>query len=258
MYRNRIIPCLLLQDEGLVKTIEFKKPTYIGDPLNAIRIYNEKEVDELIFLDIHASIQNREPNYSYLSKIADQCFMPLCYGGGITNIEQMHKIFAIGFEKIAVNSAIYSNPELITEASARFGSQSIVASMDIATDKMDKHTVKIMSGRKKIAKDPVEYAMELEALGAGELFINDISRDGKMNGYNLEMIHTIANKVGIPVVACGGAGKLSDCADVIQAGASAAAAGSIFVYWGRLKGILINYPEENEIETALSAKKGSK
>ncbi len=254
MYRNRIIPCLLLQDEGLVKTIEFKHPTYIGDPLNAIRIYNEKEVDELIFLDIQASAKKREPNYEYLSKIADQCFMPLCYGGGITNIEQMQKIFALGFEKISINASAYNNPNLLHQAAERFGSQSMVAAMDVAQDSAGKYTVKILNGKKSIKRDPVEYALELESYGAGELLVNNISRDGKMKGYDLRLIQSIAQKVGIPVIACGGAGRLSDCADVIQAGASAAAAGSLFVYWGRLKGILINYPEEKEIEFILKKK----
>ena len=251
MYRNRIIPCLLLQDEGLVKTIEFKHPTYIGDPLNAIRIFNEKEVDELVFLDIQASVQKREPNYEYLSKIADQCFMPLCYGGGITNIEQMQKIFALGFEKISINASAYSNPNLLRQAADRFGSQSIVAAMDVTEDKSGKYTVKILNGKKGIKCDPVKYALELESYGAGELLISNISRDGKMKGYDLNLIQCIADQVGIPVIACGGAGKLKDCADVIHAGASAAAAGSLFVYWGRLKGILINYPDENEIKGIL-------
>jgi cyclase len=252
MYRSRVIPCLLLQDEGLVKTVGFAKPTYIGDPLNAIRIYNQKEVDELIFLDIDATKNKREPNYDYLRKIADQCFMPLCYGGGITTLEQIQKIFALGFEKVSLNAAAYYNPDLIKEAAGRFGSQSIVAAMDVAVDKKGTPEVRLVNGRIRTGKDPAEYAGYLEELGAGELLINDITRDGTMTGYNEALIREIAERVSIPVIACGGAGKLEDCAGVIRAGASAAAAGSLFVYWGRLRGILINYPDEQELNRVLN------
>lgn len=252
MFRKRIIPCLLLQNEGLVKTVQFKKPTYIGDPLNAIRIFNQKEVDELIFLDIDATRQKREPNYAYLSKIADQCFMPLCYGGGITTIEQIHKIFSIGFEKVSINASAYSNPELINEAIARFGAQSIVASMDVWKDHSGHRTVKLVNGRMNTKKSPVEYAEYLEGLGVGEILVNDISNDGIMQGYDTNMIKEIVDKVQVPVIACGGAGSLYDCIDIMQLGAGAAAAGSIFVYWGRLKGILINYPSDMEIQKAMS------
>ena len=251
MYRNRIIPCLLLEDEGLVKTIQFHKPTYIGDPINAIRIYNEKEVDELIFLDIQASRLNREPNYEYLAKIADQCFMPLCYGGGINSIDQIHRVFSLGYEKVAINAGAYLNSDLIAQAAVRFGSQSIVAAMDIDFDKDGKRVVKILNGTRNTKENPIDYAIKLEQLGAGEILVNDISRDGKMCGYDLEMIRNISQQVHIPVVACGGASKLSDCADVIRVGASAAAAGSIFVYWGRLNGILINYPDESELKRVI-------
>lgn len=243
-----MIPCLLLKEEGLVKTVRFKHPNYIGDPINAIRIFNEKEVDELIFLDIDASKRKKEPDYAYLSKIADQCFMPLCYGGGVTSVEQMQKIFALGFEKVSVNAAAYQNPEMVREAVARFGSSSIVGAMDIGRDFHGRRTVKILNGRKNVGILPVEYAKRLENLGVGEILVNDICKDGMMQGYDCDIIEEIANSVQVPVIACGGAGKISDCLKVVEHGASAAAAGSIFVYWGRLKGVLINYPQAENLE----------
>ena len=238
-----MIPCLLLKDEGLVKTVQFKKPNYIGDPINAIRIFNEKEVDELIFLDIEASRKKKEPNYAYLSKIADQCFMPLCYGGGVTNIEQMQKIFALGFEKVSVNAAAYYHSEMVKSAVARFGSSSIVGGMDIGYTHTKLKTVKVLNGKKDIKKNPVEYAKYLEDLGVGEILVNDIRNDGVMQGYDYELIGKIADAVYVPVIACGGAGRIEDCKKVVESGASAAAAGSLFVYWGRLRAVLINYPQ---------------
>ena len=243
MYRSRMIPCLLLKDEGLVKTIQFKNPNYIGDPINAIRIFNEKEVDELIFLDIDASKKKKEPNYTYLSKIADQCFMPLCYGGGVTSIEQMQKIFALGFEKVSVNAAAYFYPDMVKRAVDTFGSSSIVGAMDMGYSHRKQKTVMVLNGKRNIKKNPIEYARYLESLGVGEILVNDISNDGVMQGYDYALIGKIAHAVQVPVIACGGAGKIEDCMKVVESGASAAAAGSLFVYWGRLRAVLINYPQ---------------
>lgn len=238
-----MIPCLLLKGEGLVKTVQFKKPDYIGDPINAIRLFNEKEVDELIFLDIDASKKKTGPNMNLLAKIADQCFMPLCYGGGVTSIQQMQKIFALGFEKIAINRAAHENPQLLKDAVNRFGSSSIVGAMDVESVRNGKKTVKMLNGKRDMKIDPVIYAQQLENWGVGEILVNDITNDGMMKGYDYDLIGKISSSVNVPIVACGGAGCVEDCKKVVACGASAAAAGSLFVYWGRLKAVLINYPE---------------
>lgn len=251
MYHNRIIPCLLLSGQGLVKTINFKNRRYLGDPINAVHIYNDSEVDELIFLDINATKEQREPDYEYLSKIAQQCFMPLCYGGGVKSISEIRRLFEIGFEKIAINSSLHYNPEILMEASDTFGSQSIVGAMDVKTVKHGKKSVYVCNGKLNTKTDPIEYAKKLEQLGAGELFVNSIDNDGMMAGYDLDMIEKISQTVNIPVIACGGAGSLQDCRKAVDAGASAVAAGSLFVYWGRKRAVLINYPDKEEIEKVL-------
>lgn len=243
MYRARMIPCLLLKGEGLVKTIQFKNPNYIGDPINAIRLFNEKEVDELIFLDIEASKKNAGPNMKLLARIADQCFMPLCYGGGVTTIQQMKEVFALGFEKISINLAAHLNPQFVVDAVNHFGSSSIVGTMDVETLRNGKKTVKILNGKKDMKIDPVSYAQKLEELGVGEILVNDITNDGMMNGYDYELLERISSNVNVPIIACGGAGCIDDCKKVVECGASAAAAGSLFVYWGRLNAVLINYPD---------------
>lgn len=248
MYHNRIIPCLLLSGRGLVKTINFKDGRYLGDPINAVHIYNDSEVDELIFLDINATKEKREPDYAYLSKITQQCFMPLCYGGGVKNISEIKRLFEIGFEKIAINSALYYNPRILSEASEIFGSQSILGAIDIKSDRNGHKSVYICNGKINTKTEPVEYAKRIEELGAGELLVNSIDQDGMMAGYDLDMIERISGAVNIPIIACGGAGNLRDCKKVVDAGASAAAAGSLFVYWGRNKAVLINYAGKEEIE----------
>lgn len=247
MYHNRIIPCLLLDDGKLVKTVKFAKPTYIGDPLNAVKIFNDKEVDELIFLDIRATEKGARPDFAYLQKITEQCFMPLCYGGGVNHFEDIRELFRIGFEKVSINTAAYEHMELIREASAHFGNQSIVGAMDVGTNLFGKKVVKVRRGTKNTKENPVDYARRLEEAGAGEIFLNSITQDGCMQGYDYELIEEITEQVNVPVIACGGAGSLEDCKKAVDSGASAAAAGSIFVYWGVNKGILINYPDEEKI-----------
>lgn len=248
MYHNRLIPCLLLKNQGLVKTIQFKKERYLGDPLNAVRIYNDKEVDELIFLDIMATHNKKGPDYKYLKKITEQCFMPVCYGGGISSIDEVGKIFEIGFEKVAINTAAYNNIELVSKAADIYGSQSIVGSMDVRHDHHGDNKVYILNGRKNTRISPVEYAQTLESAGVGEILVNSIDHDGMMDGYDYSLIKEISENVGVPVIACGGAGKLIDCYDAIQSGASAAAAGSLFAFWGRKHAVLINYPESDDID----------
>jgi len=251
---KRIIPSLLLRDDGLVKTIKFKGSTYIGDPINAVKIFNEKEVDELVFLDIDATNKKKEPPYELISDIATECFMPFCYGGGIKTIEQIRKIVASGAEKVAINSEAYFNPKFITKAAAIFGSSSIVVSIDYKKNLFGKTSVYVNGGRKNTKKDPMAYAIEMEKLGAGELLLNAIERDGVMNGYDIEMILKISEAVSIPVIACGGAGKLMDFKDAFQkAKASAVAAGSLFVFQGKKRGVLISYPEVHEIKEIINS-----
>lgn len=254
MIRPRIIPALLLQGQGLVKTVRFKNPTYLGDPINIVRIFNEKEVDELVFLDISATNENRPPGFRMLANITSECFMPLGYGGGIRSMDDIKTLLSIGIEKIILNTAALEQPSLVRLAADYAGSQAVVISMDAKKGFLGKYEVFTRSGRKGTGLDPVKHAVEMEKLGAGELFVNSIDRDGTMQGYDLELIRRVAEAVSIPVVACGGAGKLQDLADAIQiGGASAAAAGSLFVFQGPLRGVLISYPSPTELKRVLSS-----
>lgn len=246
--RPRLIPCLSIIDQGLVKTTKFDNPRYLGDPINAVKIFNDKGVDELCILDITASSENREPDYEYLKDIATEAFMPLSYGGGITNIDQIKKLFFIGYEKVIINTAFINNPNLIKEASEFAGSQSIVVSIDVKTELFGKRNCYINDGKTKINIDPVELAKKAEELGAGEILLNSINRDGTMKGYDIKLINDVVNAVSIPVIACGGANDINDFKKVInEGGAHAAAAGSLFVYYGKQKAVLITVPEEKEL-----------
>ena len=239
----------MLRDNGLVKTIGFKKSTYIGDPLNAVKIFNEKEVDELVFLDIDATNDSKEPPYGLIKDIAKECFMPFCYGGGIKTVDQIRRIIASGAEKVAINSASFLNPEFIKEAVKFFGSSTIVASIDYKDNMFGKQLVYIKGGKKSTKKDPVAYAKEMEDLGVGEIFLNSIERDGMMRGYDVETIRMVADAVSIPVIACGGAGKLKDFEEILgETNISAVAAGSFFVFQSKKKGVLISYPNPKEME----------
>lgn len=244
MKRVRIIPVLTLDNEKLVKTVKFKKPNYIGDPINAVKIFNEKEVDELVLLDISATKQNREPNYTKIEEIASEAFMPFAYGGGIKNLKQIEKLFKLGIEKVVLNSILRDNLDLITEASEIFGSQSIVASIDIKSNLFNKDYAYTNSGAIKIKENISEFLNRIEEAGAGELFINSIQYDGTSLGYDYDVIKKISKNISIPIIACGGASEVNDFLKVIKHGASAAAAGSLFIYKGKAKGILINYPNQ--------------
>lgn len=248
MYYNRIIPCLLLSEKGLVKTVKFRSPNYIGDPVNAVRIFNEKHVDELIFLDIEATRRKRGPDIDYLKNITSQCFMPLCYGGGVTSMEEVQRLFAIGFEKVAFGTAAFRQPDLVREAAERFGSQSISGVIDVKRNLAGRYKVWIECGRGRTGKDPVEYAHYLEQLGVGEILVNNISRDGVMSGYDRALVARVAGSTHVPVIVCGGAGRIEDMVDIVTEGkADAAAAGSIFVYYGINRAVLINYPTEERL-----------
>lgn len=248
MLRTRVIPILLLKNAGLVKTIKFQKPKYVGDPINAVRIFNDKEVDELVFLDISATPAKREPNYDLLVDIASEAFMPFGYGGGITRLDQIEKLFKIGVEKVVLNSVINENPGLISEAGKLFGSQSIVASVDVKKSFFGGQKVYDKCGTRKLGVKLQEYCQQLEEMGAGEIVLNSIDHDGTMAGYDYELIKLASNSVDIPVVACGGAGNLSHFKEAInQGGASAVAAGSMFVFNGPHRAVLISYPEYNKL-----------
>lgn len=249
----RIIPCLLIKNKGLVKTIKFKDERYIGDPINAIKIFNEKGADELIFLDISATAEERRPSLDSIKQIASECFMPICYGGGIRSIEDIRAIFSLGVEKISLCSYAAENPDFVNEASRIFGSQSIVVCLDVKKNIFNKYELVTRDGSHKTGIDPVEFAVKMEKLGAGELLINSVDQDGAMKGYDLNLIKSITSKVNIPVIACGGAGSLSDLSEVIKtAGASSACAGSLFVFFGKQKAVLINYPDRAEIKRLFS------
>jgi len=249
MLQKRVIPCLLLHKGGLYKTEKFKKPTYIGDPINAIKIFNEKEVDELIIIDIDATVNNCEPNYKFIEDIASECFMPVCYGGGVKTIKQMKEIYALGIEKISLSSAVIENPNILKEAQAIFGRQSVIVTIDIKKDLFGKKRVFINNGKKNTKKDPIDFAKEVVVLGAGEIVINSIDNDGVMKGYDIELLKEIKENIDIPLIALGGAGNLNDIKEVFQSSkVDAVACGSMFVYHGALKGVLINYPLYEEIE----------
>jgi len=252
MIRPRVIPALLLKGEGLVKTVKFKDPKYLGDPINIVRIFNDKEVDELIFLDITATVQKRKPPFEMLAKITSECFMPLGYGGGIRSLEDVKTLFGLGVEKVIINTCAVEDPAFVQEVAHYGGSQAIVISIDVKKNLFGRYEVYTHSGKKASGIDPYKHAAEMEKLGAGELFINVINRDGTMRGYDLELIRRISSAARVPVVACGGAGSLQDLADAIKlGGASAAAAGSMFVFQGPLQAVLISYPSQNELRTIL-------
>jgi len=255
MLKTRIIPCLLLKERGLVKTIKFKDPTYVGDPINAVRIFNEKEVDELILLDITATIENRKPNIELIRDIAGECFMPLAYGGGIRSLEDIRNIFFVGAEKVVLNSYAVENPAFVREASAVFGSQSIVVSIDVKRTLLGKYEVYYASGGRNAKIDPVKHAVRMAELGAGEIFLNSIDRDGTQKGYDLELIRRVASAIDVPMVACGGAGSLNDFVSAVyEGGASAVAAASMFVFHGKHRAVLIQYPKYSVLEKLFSEK----
>ncbi len=253
MLMPRIMPCLLLKDGALVKTVRFKDPGYIGDPINAVRIYNEKEVDELIFLDITATNQKRPPPYKVLSEIASECFMPVTYGGGIHDLETIRHVLSLGIEKVAINSYAVENPEFVRLAAEKFGSSTIVVSIDVRRQLLGHYEVYIQSGRKGTKLDPGDFAGKMAQMGAGEILLTAIERDGTQEGYDLDLIRKVTSAVGIPVIASGGAGKIEDFrAAIVDAGASACAAGSMVVYYGRNRAVLITYPERAKLESILS------
>lgn len=248
--RPRIIPILLVDDRDLLKTVNFKNPTYLGDPVNAVKIFNRKRIDELSILDIGASKNGREPDFELLKDIASEAFMPLSCGGGITTVEQVHELLAIGYEKVVLNTSLVRKPDMVKKAIELFGSQSIVASID-AKKVNGAYRCVISDGEELISMSPVELAKKAEALGVGEIILNSIDQDGRMSGYDLELIKGVTETVRIPVTAVGGAGGIHDLKKALhEGGAHAAAGGSMFVYYGRLKAVLITMPSEEELTKA--------
>ena len=252
MLGTRVIPCLQLIDQSLVKTVQFGKYGYIGDSINTVRIFNELEVDELCFLDIRATIQKRHINIKILQEISNECFMPLSYGGAIRDIESAKEILSIGFEKIVVNSIAIEKPEFITQLAKHFGNQSIIGSIDIKKNVWGNYQVYSNDGTKKTGLNPIEWAIELENKGAGELLITSMDRDGTWEGYDTDLIKNITDTVNIPVIANGGAGCVEDIGKVVkEGGASAVALGSMVVYQQKDMGVLVNYPDKKELIKAI-------
>jgi len=252
MIYTRVIPCLLLENQSLVKTVNFKKPAYIGDSINTARIFNELEVDELVLLDIAASNNKRKPDFKILADLANECFMPLAYGGGINNFEDAKKIFQVGIEKIIINSYVFENPQFITRLAEHFGNQAIVASIDVKKNMFGKYQVFSNSGIKKQKVDPVLWAQELERLGAGEILLTAIHQEGTWKGFDIDIIKKISNAVSIPVIANGGASCLEDIERAIKDGyASAVSLGSMVVYQKKGMGVLVNFPDRKKLKKIL-------
>lgn len=257
MLHPRIIPCLLVHNKGLTKTVKFKDHKYVGDPINAVRIFNEKEVDELMVLDIDATTEKYEPNYKMIENLANECRMPLCYGGGIKTAEQANRIFNLGVEKIAISSIAVEKPEIITEIAEQVGNQSVIVVLDVKKKLFgSKYEIYTHNATNNTKKDPVEMAAYFESLGAGEIVINSIDNDGVMKGYDLELVNKIREVVSTPMSVLGGAGSLDHIKALISdQGIIGAAAGSLFVFKGKYRAVLINYPRPNEklqlIEEAL-------
>lgn len=252
MNKTRVIPVLLLRGKGLVKTVKFKEPKYIGDPINSVRIFNEKEVDELVFLDITATLEGRGPDFDLLGDIAGEAFMPMAYGGGITRLEEVQRIFALGFEKVIIDTAAYASPQLIRDAVSIYGSQSVVGCVDVRRTLLGRYEVYSQGGKRREAVGVREHVEQLERLGVGEIIVNSIDRDGTQTGYDLKLVREVSAAVSIPVVACGGAAGIDDFAAAVhEAGASAVAAGSLFVFVGPHRAVLINYPDRAELSRRL-------
>ncbi len=255
MLYPRIIPCLLVHNKGLVKTVKFSEPKYVGDPINAVKIFNEKEVDELMVVDIDASVENREPYYKMIENLAAECRMPLCYGGGIKTVEQAQRIFSLGVEKIAISSIALQNPSFIRQLAERVGNQSVIIVLDIKKKTFgSRYEIWTHNASKNTGRDPVEFAKQCEALGAGEIIINSIDNDGIMKGYDLTLIDKVRESISLPLTVLGGAGTLDDIGKLIKKhGIIGAAAGSLFVFKGKYKAVLINYPNRDEKESLIRA-----
>lgn len=244
MYRARVIPCLLIRGNGLVKTRKFKDPVYIGDPVNSMRIFSEKEVDEIVVLDIDASREGREPNYELIEEMAGEAFMPMAYGGGVRTLDQVRRLIRCGIEKVVINTAATESTDVLRAAAAEFGNQAVVGAVDVRKPLIGRYRVLSKSGTVETKLDLEAHIRNLVSSGAGEILLNSMDRDGMMTGYDIELIRTVTRMVNVPVVACGGAGTVEHLSQGIRdGGASAVAAGSMFVFHGKHRAVLINYPK---------------
>lgn len=246
--RPRIIPVLLLKGTGLYKTVRFKNPVYVGDPINTVKIFNEKEVDEIVLLDITATASGKEPNYEKIAEIASEAFMPMAYGGGVKSVDQAKRILASGFEKVVLNSAAVDSPGLISDLALAVGNQSVTISLDIKKSLFGSYQLVWCNGEKARKGSVIEFAREFARLGAGEIMVHFVDRDGSMRGYDCEFISELCSAVSVPVIACGGAGGIGDLEAGLKSGASAVAAGSMFVFQGKHRAVLISYPSPDEID----------
>lgn len=247
--RPRVIPVLLLDGERLIKTSKFQNPVYVGDPMNAVRIFNEKCVDEIIISDIHATSKRKQPSFDFIRELAGECFMPLCYSGGVHSFEVAQRLFSSGVEKICLTSAAIDTPELITQITGEYGAQSIVVGIDVKKTWLG-GTELIGNGvTKKLKKAPEVFAKEMVERGAGEILLTSVDREGTGEGFDLDLIKKVSNAVEVPVIAHGGAGKVEDIQLALSAGASAVAAGSMFVFYGKHRAVLISYPNESDIDS---------
>lgn len=255
MLRTRVVPCLLVRNGGLVKTQRFANDKYVGDPINAVRIFNEHEADELTVLDIDATVKGNEPDYRMIENLAAECRMPLCYGGGVTSVEQVKRIMGLGVEKVSISAAAVARPELISEIAEQVGSQSAVVVIDVKKRTLGGQRVVTHNARKDTKLKPVEFARHLADLGAGEIVLNSVDRDGMMDGYDLELAHQVRNAVSIPVTLLGGAGGIDHLRNAVDAlGIIGVAAGSMFVFKGKYRAVLISYPSAEERQNLLLSK----
>ena len=249
MHRARVIPCLLIRGNGLVKTRKFKDPVYVGDPVNAMRIFSEKEVDEIVLLDIDASREGREPNYELIAEMAGEAFMPAAYGGGIRNLDQVRRLIRAGIEKVVINTAATESTDVIRAAADVFGNQAVVGAVDVKRTILGGYRVVAKSATVEIKAGLEEHVRNLIAAGVGEIFVNSVDRDGMMEGYDLHLIRSVTQIVNVPVIACGGAGTVDHLSQAVrEGGASAVAAGSMFVFHGKRRAVLINYPTHLDLQ----------
>ena len=248
MLRPRVIPCLLIHENGLVKTVKFRDPKYVGDPINAVRIFNEKQVDELIVVDIDATANNAEPNYQRIEQLAAECRMPLCYGGGVQNVEQVERIVSLGVEKVAMSSSAIEDIGLVQRAAEMVGSQSVVVVLDVGKGRFGMgQRLYTHNGKNRTNLSPADFAAEAEAAGAGEIVVNCIEREGTMQGYDIPTLSAVRERTTVPLTAMGGAGSLDDIRALFtEFGIIGAAAGSLFVFKGPFRAVLINYPDREE------------
>ncbi|HEX6361930.1 MAG TPA: AglZ/HisF2 family acetamidino modification protein [Albitalea sp.] len=259
MLRVRVIPALLLRDESLVKTVRFGDFVYVGDPCNTVRIFNELEVDELVFLDIAATRAGRPPHLALLADIANECFMPLAYGGGIRTFEDAQAVFRVGFEKVVINTAAVENPALVTRLAEHYGSQAVIVSIDVKRDLFGHWKVRTRAGTTDAGRDAVSWAKEAERLGAGEILLTSIDREGTWDGFDVALVKAVADAVQVPVIAHGGAGSLDHVADVVKrGGASAVALGSMVVFQKKGMGVLVNFPEPAQLAAHLGDAAGGR